>query len=245
MVDPIEQENNREKAQNQVFEANREVSNYEGLNMLTEFLQNRFLELMDLSKKFCSPDAKTIIADMNMTGDQRRKANCTQEDLDKISQLTQFASQIPVLYEMWPRAAKSGSTYYQKNEARMQYWQEYEMKFDIVGQCEKCKASDLLFGAEIGATIYVKDVKPCKFCHDCLKTAANVKYENKLIDAWNKVKPQSGSFPKRAEPGRETEDLPDSSLADKAAMAIAHLVVNITINSVGAKKLQQQSITLT
>ena len=61
----------------------------------------------------------------------------------------------------------------------MQYWQDYEMKFDILWQFEKCKASDLLFSAEIGAKMYVKDVESCKLCHDCLKIAANVKYTKK------------------------------------------------------------------
>ena len=110
VAEPIEQEDDGETAQNQVLAANAEMSNYKGLNMLTEFVQNRFLELMDLSTKFCSPEAESIIADMNMIGDERRKASCTQEDLDKITHLTQFASQVPVLYEMWPWAAKSGST---------------------------------------------------------------------------------------------------------------------------------------
>ena len=56
------------------------------------------------------------------------------------------------------------------------------------------------------------------------------------------IKPQSGNFPKCAEPSREIEDLPDPSLADKAAMAIAHPVVNITINSMGVKKLQHFAV---
>jgi hypothetical protein len=63
-------------------------------------------------------------------------------------------------------------------------------------------------------------------------------------DAWNSVRPNVNTYPKRVEVGEEANDLPTLTPAERSLIAVVHPVVTITKNFVADKKYKQESISL-
>jgi len=82
----------------------------------------------------------------------------------------------------------------------------------------------------------------------CLDENTNSKQskkgEQKLAEAWAKVRPQDQNFPKRTEPGHENKELPLLTDGEKALIAVVHPVVTIMINIFQNKKFRQESLSL-
>ena len=82
-------------------------------------------------------------------------------------------------------------------------------------------------------------------CYDCSKLKSlNKDKKAKYEKSWDKVRPQTNSFPKRAEAGHESEDLPILTPGEKSLIALVHPAVTLTLNSMANKKFRQESISL-
>jgi hypothetical protein len=126
---------------------------------LKQYVEQLGDTLTDVSTRRCSPEVEELLLDCRKIDDERRKLTCPQEHLDKITAMTQKAKAMGMSttgMPWWPWAWPKGSDMYNFHEKRLAYWQNFEMANEILWQCESCKASDLLFGAEIGSCMFIK-----------------------------------------------------------------------------------------
>ena len=211
------------------------------IKKLATYVQHLSDTACDISTRTLSPEVSKLLTDQSKVNDEIRKIICSQEELNRITLLTNAAKTLPDP-ETWTWNAKLDfdSDQSKFNDERMQFWLDYDMGVTLLPRCTKCGCSDLLFG---------QDERNSNICHDCLtlyRREEKQKTKNIEHETWmGKVKPKSPEYPRRTETDHFTEYLPDINAAEKAAIAVVHPVCTIKKYFMWYKRLRCESLTLT
>jgi hypothetical protein len=181
-----------------------------------------------------SNEVKEVILSEEETKNEKRAYTWTVKEQDSLNKLNEETKMLKTPSQ-WTWSARDDSAQGIYNDERMKLCIEQELAYKIIS-CSKCMCKTLLVGL---------DQINSKICIDCteLNHCKNVT-KKKDNEAWNKVKPQSQSYPKRTEPGHEQEDLPNLLPGDRAVIAPVHPVVTIKKNYIANNQLRQECISL-
>ena len=164
-----------------------------------------------------------MLKDPCQVDDVSRKYVWSKDDESRLNALNKQAKTLQ-MPKRWSWAAKEGTTQYEYNKRRMEFFVEYELQ-TTVRHCENCKATGILVG---------RDQVESKFCYDCMTDRKQGARKKEFFDAWNAVRPSS----------IDHHGLPQLYPGDKAVISLVHPVVTIRKHYMMNTKLRQESITL-
>ena len=164
-----------------------------------------------------------MLKDLGQVDDVSRKYRWSNDDETRLNALNEQAKSLQ-MPKRWSWAAKEGTTQYEYNNKRMEFFVEYELQ-TTVRHCENCHVTGILVG---------RDQVESKFCHDCMMDQNEGAKKREFVDAWNSVRP----------PSLEHHGLPQLYPGDKAVISLVHPVVTIRKHYMMNAKLRQESITL-
>ena len=239
----------RQKEKNKAWKkhsASFELENESWLK-LEKYIKHLSDTTCDVSTQLLSPEVRTLLLEPSKINDLLRKIVCSEEDLGRLTDLTNACKTLPDPQGWtWNAKMDMDSEQGMSNDRRMQFWEKYDMDLMLLKRCDKCGCSDLLYG---------KHEKDSTFCHDCMalkdrerKVKAKnreQKPKNDENEIWqSKVKPKCAEFPKRTEEGHRNEYLPEINAAERAAIALVHPVTTIKKYFLWYKRFRCESITL-
>jgi len=191
----------------------------------------------NVSTEKLSHEITEVIADPKFISQERRPLTWSKDDETRLNVLSAESKTLPVP-ENWYWCAKPGSQQALFNTKRMEFCIETELKHKLL-HCPNCKSTGILVGLnQIDSEV----------CYDCLQLQSRKVKKDKVLKydkSWSKVKPTTNLFPKRAEAGHETEDLPLLTPGEKAVISLCHPVITMKTNFIANKRYRQESISLT